>query len=61
MGQAKLRGTRDQRVVDGIAKAAVRRARAQERHQAFLKSLTPKEKAAIASLRTFAAFAGVQL
>lgn len=61
MGQAKLRGTREQRVIEGTLKKWERQQAAKRRHEAYLKSLTPKQKEAIDTLRTFAAFTGVQL
>lgn len=61
MGQAKLRGTYEQRQAEGIIKEAARIERVRAERAAFLNSLTRKEKEALATIRTFAAFAGVSL
>lgn len=61
MGQAKLRGSREERIAEGIIKEAERVAARKARHEAYVRSLSPKEKMAIETIRSIAAIAGVRL
>lgn len=59
MGQAKLRGTLQQRVEEGIAKRELQEKIAAEKQRQYRASLTPEDKKKIRDLQTLLAVATV--
>lgn len=57
MGQAKLRGTKEERAAEGIAKALEREKRWEEERQARWNRMTPKQREATVAIAGFTSYA----
>lgn len=60
MGQAKLRGTKEQRVKEGIEKARIRKLEAEKRRAAWRRSLTSEQRMSMTLIATFAQRHGLE-
>lgn len=60
MGQAKLRGSREERVQEGIAKRALEAAERERRRRQYWASLTPRQRRRLREIASVTAMFGGQ-